>query len=37
MIFDIETIIAILLALGVGILFCYAYNKYKTDKFDKVF
>lgn len=37
MMFDIETIIAIALALIVGGVIYYAYNKYKDGKIDKVY
>lgn len=37
MMFDIETIIAIALALIAGVGFYYVYNKYKTEKIDKVY
>ena len=37
MVIDIETIVTVLLALGVGALICYAYNKYSCEKFDKVY
>ena len=37
MIFDLETIIAVLLALVVGIAMYYIYNKNTQSKIDKVY
>lgn len=34
---DYETIISIILAIAVGIIIYYAYNKYNTGKIDKVY